>query len=63
MEDKKFKKFVVVYMINILIIALSVVILVISSNGIIPEFFQKIGLFLIISDCIVFSLYVKKYKQ
>ncbi len=63
MEDKKFKKFVIVYLINILIIALSVVILVISSNGIIPEFFQKIGLFLIISDCIVFSLYVKKYKQ
>lgn len=63
MEDKKFKKFVIVYLINILIIALSVVILVISSNEIIPEFFQKIGLFLIISDCIVFSLYVKKYKQ
>lgn len=63
MEDKEFKKVVIRYIINIAIIFAMVIVLVLSSNGVLPEIFQMIGAVILVANCLAFTFFMKKYKK
>lgn len=60
--DEKFKKLVVAYVLNLVILIVMVVILILSSQGIVPDIFRPIALVCLVADCIWFASFTKKYK-
>ena len=63
MDEKRFKKFVIAYIINISVIAIGVVLMIMASNGVIPDVFRKIALVAVIADVILFSRFATGYKR
>lgn len=63
MDKKRFRKFVIGYIVNLTVIALMVAVLILASNGIIPEIFQGIALLVVIADVIWFRGFAKNFRQ
>lgn len=63
MDDKRFRKFVIAYIINFSVIAVGVVLMILASNGVIPEIFQKISLIAVIASVILFGRFANSYRR
>lgn len=63
MDKKKFKYFLRVYFVNLLIIVTGVIVMVLASEEIIPSVFQQIGLILVLMDIIGFGVFSRNYRQ
>ncbi len=63
MDDKRFRKFVIAYIINFLVIAIGVVLMILASNGVIPDIFRKISLVAVIASVILFGRFANTYRR
>ena len=60
---KEYKKFVIIFIGQLVIIAIMIVLLVLSSQGVIPSFFQPIALVCVIATAVGFNIYTRKINK
>lgn len=51
------------YLLNLALIALSILLLVLASREVIPDVFRTVGFIILLGDVFGFSMFAKKYKQ
>lgn len=55
MSEKDFRRFMLIFLGNFVIIGILVTLLILGANGILPDIFRKIGLILLIADALIYG--------
>ena len=63
MDNKKFRAFVIAYIVNISVIILTVTVMILAVKDILPDFFRYIGLGALLIDVIWFRNFASQYKK
>lgn len=63
MDNKKFRAFVIAYIVNISVIIISVAVMILAVKDILPDFFRYIGLGALLIDVIWFRNFASQYKK
>lgn len=63
MDNKKFRAFVIAYIVNISVIIISVTVMILAVKDILPDFFRYIGLGALLIDVIWFRNFASQYKK
>ncbi len=63
MNDKKFRAFIIAYVVNFLIIAVSVTLMILAAKAVLPDAFRFIGLGMLLIDVIWFRNFSSQYKK
>ncbi|MBE6839202.1 MAG: hypothetical protein E7507_06660 [Ruminococcus sp.] len=63
MDNKKFRAFVIAYIVNISVIIITVTVMILAVKDILPDFFRYIGLGALLIDVIWFRNFASQYKK
>ena len=63
MDNKKFRAFVIAYIVNISVIIITVTVMIFAVKDILPDFFRYIGLGALLIDVIWFRNFASQYKK
>lgn len=63
MDNKKFRAFVIAYIVNIAVIIVAVAVMIFAVKGLLPDFLRYVGLGALLIDVIWFRNFASQYKK
>ncbi len=61
--DKEYKKFLIAFITEIVVVAVMVILMILANKNIIPSIFQHIALICVIICVVAFNIFANKYRK